>query len=65
MLGRELIGQILDKDMANQEVRVVGLNDEGTAVDDSLSSAIAEIAMVEMDDGDAIAAIVIESCVVQ
>ena len=61
MTGNDLIKNILDQGMGNEEVKIIGLTDDGITVDDTMSASIIEISMGEMDDGEKQAAIIIST----
>lgn len=61
MTGNDLIKAILDNGQGEEEIRVVGLNEEGNNIDDTSSAAISEVTAVDMEDGQTVSCIVIEA----
>jgi len=64
MTGKDVIKAILDQGLVDEEIKVVGVVDDGLTVDDTSSVAIEEITSIEMADGETQAAIVVSAALV-
>ena len=51
MTGKDIIKSILDQGFVDEEIKIIGVKDDGVSIDDENSYDIDEIAIYEMSDG--------------